>query len=199
MRDITGKGIQECRFSAARTARNKNVISRFYQLLQELRHLRGDGAIFQQFFHGHRLLGKLSDGNSRTAQCNRRKHHIHTAAIFQTGIHNRICFRDLTVCLANDQIYHTAKLLLIFEMLIHPGQTSLALHKNIIWAIYHDLRDILIRKDRIQQTAKAAVHLIDAVDRIHLLNRKQVASPAFSLHQRGDRFQKLFIGHPGGL
>ena len=103
------------------------------------------------------------------------------------------------MCLTNDQIYHTAKFLFILEMLIHPGQTTLALHKNIVWAVYHDLRDIFIRKDGIQQTAKAAVHFINAVDRIHLLNWKQIISSAFSIHQRGDCFQQLFIGHPRGL
>ena len=64
----------------------------------------------------------------------------------------------------------TAKFLFILEMLIHRVKRPLRSTKNIVWAVYHDLRDIFIRKDGIQQTAKAAIHFINAVDRIHLLN-----------------------------
>ena len=120
-----------------------------------MRHFLCDGTVFQELLHGHGRLRELTDRDRRTFHGDGRQYHIDTGAVRQTGIHDGIRLIDFTSGQTYDLLDHILQLSLILKGLIQMDQAAVLLNKDMGRPVNHDLGNIIILDDRVQQPQSA--------------------------------------------
>ena len=188
------QGIQKGGLSRAGAPADKNIVSGYDQHFQKACCLITDCPHPDQILHGDLLCGEFPYGHHRPVERHRVEDYVDSGAIRQPGIRNGHRLVDHAVGSSHDLLDHILQPAPGGEALVRPVNLPLFLHENVLRSVDHDLRDLLVL-DQVLEQIQPAECIVQVPAQFRLFLKRNIPSVTLLVQHLKDQFCQFIVSY----